>query len=212
MILFCLLASFAYFIPPDGWECAAPKKNTPYVQVSFFTQSASPHRPSINLSTEPVDVPLKKYVQEVKTLHKENPNFLSCKNLGKITCKQAEGRLLEITTRTPAGTLKLLQALFVEKNMAYILTGAFHPEDLTLAQKPILKTFGSFELLSSPLDLLSKEEGKELQATLDSLDKLPSKERPQAFQKLQKQVLAHAQLGAQWQFHLLKEGYQRINP
>ena len=130
-------AEICTFLPPAGWEIAQPKNLSHHVQVGFLGKGSTDFRPSINIAFEDVDVPLKEYVKAVKKIQTAQPKT-QWTDLGKFPMKAGTGRLTEITTSTPWGEIKMLQALFVKHGKAYILTGAVLKQDLPKFQAELL--------------------------------------------------------------------------
>lgn len=207
-----LSATLPYFVPPVNWEAATPKSLSSYVQIGFVGKSSSEFCPSINLATEEVDVPLNQYVKAVKKIHAEEANT-SWRDLGKFMMQAGEGRLTEITTSSPWGDVKILQALFVKDHTAYILTGASLKQEFAQFQNDFLKTFRSLSLvpdLLSPLPLEKKEQFNQLFAKWN--ESLSEASREEEWLNLQKAITGCHEMGAYWQFLVLKEGRTKIFP
>lgn len=205
-----LSASLPCFLPPANWEAATPNSLSSYVQIGFVGKGSSEFRPSINLATEEVDVPLKQYVKAVKKIHAEETHT-SWRDLGKFMMQAGEGRLTEITTSSPWGEVKMLQALFVKDHTAYILTGAALKQEFAQFQADFLKTFRSLSLLQdlfSPLPLKKKEQFNQLFAKWN--DSLAEESRKEEWLNLQKATTSCPEMGAYWQFLVLKEGRTKI--
>ena len=145
--MFLLLSLFCHFFPPENWEIAQPKHLAPCVQVGFVFQSGTDYRPSINLAMEEIDdTNLKEYIKAVKKIHQAQPNT-QWRDLGKFPMAGGIGRLTEITSQSPWGELKMLQAILVEDNTAYILTGSVLKQDFPRFQNEILKSFKTLNLV-----------------------------------------------------------------
>ncbi|HSX26477.1 MAG TPA: hypothetical protein VLE89_05670 [Chlamydiales bacterium] len=213
--MFSLLLSICYFIPPTGWEIAKPKHLSEYVQVGFIGKGSNEFRPSINIAFETVDVPLKEYVKAVKEIHKEQPNT-QWRDLGKFPMQGGEGRLTEITSMSPWGEIKTLQAILVKENKAYLLTGAVLKQDFPKFQKELLNCFRTLNLTSdlfSPLAGGQKEEFQEIFQRLGhfAADQEKTAQQQQQWEQLQKAVAEKVpQMGGYWHFLVLKEGYAKI--
>lgn len=213
--IFLLLSVFALanakhctFIPPSGWEIAQLKTPSPHVKIGFVGKGSGEFRPSINLAEEEVDVSLKEYVKAVKELQLADP-MTQWRDLGKFPAKNSEGRLTEISNPSPWGEIKILQALFVEEETAYILTGAVLKKDFLKVQNELLKSFRSLTLAENlwiPIaDAAKRAEFKALFGTLGS-----SEEKEAEWEHLQQTIIAHAELGPYWQFLALQEGHAKI--
>ena len=215
-VLFALLfaltafanAERCYFMPPSGWEIAHLKNPSPYVKIGFIGKGSTEFRPVINLATEEVDVPLKEYVKAVKEVHLEDPG-MKWRDLGKFVMQGGTGRLIEITNSSPWGELKILQAILIQGDTAYILTASVLKEDFLTLQEDIVNSFKSLntipELWTPISDAAKREEFKELLASLGK-----SEEKNEEWEIFQGQVGSLAQLGPYWQFLALNEGHRRI--
>lgn len=208
-------AEICTFLPPAGWEIAQPKNLSHHVQVGFLGKGSGDFRPSINIAFEEVDVPLKEYVKAVKKIQTAQPNT-QWRDLGKFPMKAGTGRLTEITTTTPWGEIKMLQALFVKNGMAYILTGAVLKQDLPKFQAELLNSFRSLVLvphLFTPLPENSQTaEFRKLFSSLGHFSPEEDMERAQKQQwdTLQKAVQGVSEMGPYWDYLVLKEGHAKI--
>lgn len=203
--------SVCYFIPPSGWEIAQIDKLSPYVQIGFVGKGTSLFRPSINLALEDVDTPLKEYVKAVKQIHLSEPNT-KWRDLGKFPMNGGEGRLTEITSLSPLGEVKILQAIYVKDQTAYILSAAVLKEDLLKIQSQLLKSFQSLrivpDLFASLPEAKKQAELHDLFATLGN--SLSDEERQKQLERCQKALAAKfPEMGEHWQFLALKEGYKK---
>ena len=61
---------YSIFIPPPSWEMIDAKALSPKVVAGFVKKGKAGFCPSMNLSVEKVDLPLHKYIEEVKKLMK----------------------------------------------------------------------------------------------------------------------------------------------
>lgn len=214
IILFLLFFSFVeakhcYFIPPAGWEIAQLKAPSPHVKIGFLGQGTGEFRPSINLSVEEnVDVPLREYIKAVKQLQTSEPS-IQWRDLGSFSMRCGKGRLIEITNTSAWGEIKILQALFIADQNAYILTVAILKEDFFKFQQDLLKSLSSLDLVDDLFSLIEdgmqRSEFAAFFAALGTAEK-----RDLEWENLQKHVSLHANLGAYWQFLILTEGHARI--
>ncbi len=198
------------FLPPSGWEMAQPKAPSTDIQIGFFATASTNFRPSINFAIEKeIESDLKQYIKAVKSIHTEDPKT-RYRDLGPLTTKAGEGRLIELTKPSPFGEMKVLQSIIVQDNTAYILTAAVLKEDFARYQAAILETFRSMELVTdlfSPISDLTKQ--TELKALFDTLGS--SHNRATAEALLQKHIRSIPELGSYWKFLVLKEGLAKIN-
>lgn len=205
-----------YFHPPANWEIAQPKHLSPHVQIGFIGKGSTQFRPSINLAFEEVeDVSLKEYLKAVKELHLAQTNT-KWRDLGKFPMQAGEGRLTEITSVSAWGEVKMLQAIVLKENIAYILTAAVVKPDLPKFQAEILKSFQSLNLVPDLFSPIKNDQKRlELRDLFSSLGHFSNGETPEEQQKqwelLQKRIAEDASyMGNHWQFLVLKEGHERI--
>lgn len=205
-----LSASLPHFLPPTNWQAATPSTLSSYVQIGFIGKGASEFRPSVNFATEAVDVSLKQYVKAVKKIHAEEVNT-SWRDLGKFMMQAGEGRLTEMTSASPWGEVKILQALFVKDGTAYIITGAALKQEFEQFQLDFLKTFRSFSLLQDLFSPLPSEKRTKFDALFTKWNEVLAEEiQEKQWQDLQKEIVNCSEMGAYWQFLVLKEGHAKI--
>jgi hypothetical protein len=174
------------------------KKPTPHVKIGFIGKGSTDYRPAINLSTEEVDASLKEYVQAVKEIQTADPN-VKWRSLGKIQMKAGTGVLTEMTQPTAWGEKKVLQAFFVDRGIAYILTASVLKEDLASLQSAIFQSFQSLSLLEDPWQPLA-----------DLFSTLGKGDAEAEWKALQERVAHHTEYGPYWQFLALQEGRRKI--
>lgn len=224
IVVFCLLGInqlwpelVPLFIPPSAWQYARPKNPSEYVHVSFILNGTFKFRPSINLATEKIDVSLKEYVQAVKEIHLKEPNT-KWHDLGKFTMKGGVGRLTEISSQTPYGEVKILQAILIHKKMAYILTATALKNEFSNLLNEILSSLQSLSLqediFSAVQDHTKQKKLQDLFATLGHLpcDINPEIAKHRQTEKLQQEILNnYPEMGSHWQYLALKEGLLKIH-
>ncbi len=187
---------------------------SPHVQVGFVSPESSEFRPSINLALETVNLPLKKYLKAVKQIHLSQPHT-NWRDLGKFKFAAGEGRLTEISSRSAWGEIKMLQAIFIQEQTAYILTAAVLKKDYAKQQKTLLKALQSLTLAPDLYALLPQETQKEAFNNF-FLSLSSSEEKSEAWKKnkwVDLQALvekAGPEMGAHWQFLALQEGHKQI--
>ena len=211
--IFLCIIGFAYatqctFIPPSGWEIAQPKTAAPHVKIGFLGKGSTEFRPSINLALEEgVDVPFKEYIKTVKELHKEDPKA-RIRDLGTFPMRCGQGALLEISSSSAWGEIKVLQALFVKDETAYILTAAVLKDDLPKFQKDLLSAMRTLQLTDNLCSLIANADAEE--AFTSFFNSLGSTNRDVEWEQYQKKVAEHTYLGPYWVFLMLQEGYAKI--
>ena len=192
-------ASECIFTPPLGWEIGQLKNPSPHIKIGFIGKGSTDFRPSINLSVEEVDVPLKEYVTAVKELHLADP-ATKWRDLGKFSMQGGIGRLTEISNTSPWGELKILQAILVKSDSAYILTAAVLKEDLAKIQAELMKSFQSLNIVP---DLWAPIADSDKRSFFTSGDK--------GWEEFQKVVKSLPEMGPYWQFLALQEGQKIQN-
>lgn len=204
------------FIPPLGWKCALPKNLSQYVLVGFVGEGTTQFHPSINLAIEEVDLSQKEYVKAVKEIHVSDPHT-TWRNLGKFSMKAGVGNLTEITSTSAWGTVKMLQAILVKDNKAYILTAAFLKQDYPQFQKEILESLHSLSLHPNLAKALPTEEQQmKFAQFLEGLGKFSpeadlSNTQKMQWEQMQKEVVeSYPEMGSHWHFLALREGYEKI--
>jgi hypothetical protein len=199
-----------YFRPPTDWELVHPKQYTEHVQIGFVGKTSGQFRPSINLAIEKVDVSLKEYVKAVKKIHTAEPGT-KWRDLGKFPMQAGEGRLTEITSTSPFGEIKQLQALFVKDDMAYILTAAAPKEEMLKLTNDLLKSLGSLSLTPDLLDSVEGKKKEDLKAAFSALGAVTATEQAKQWEDLQKTVLGTCpEMGSHWHYLVLREGHEKI--
>ncbi|OGN56267.1 MAG: hypothetical protein A3D96_02345 [Chlamydiae bacterium RIFCSPHIGHO2_12_FULL_44_59] len=201
-----IFASHCYFVPPTDWEPAKPKNPSPYVKIAFLGNGTTEFRPSINLAVEEVDVGLKEYVKTVKGLHVQDPQA-KVRDLGKFSMKGGDGQLLEISNVSQFGNIKLLQAILVKNNLAYILTSASLKEEFAKFQSALIQSLASLNIIENIWTPIEDPDARNLvEALFQSLETGGEA----AWTQFQKKIVSIQTLGAYWQFCALEEGKQKF--
>jgi len=210
LLLFCsfVYAEHCTFVPPQGWEIAQLKNPSPHVKIGFLGKGSSEFRPSINLATEAgVETSLKGYVKAVKEQHKADSGT-GVRDLGAFPMKCGNGQLIELTSPSPCGPIRILQALFVKEGTAYILTAAALKSEFVSLQKELLQ---SFSTLTFTDDLFSEiPDAKKRENFTAFFNTLGKEEKEENWKKLQQRISEFADLGAYWVFLVLQEGHAKI--
>ena len=206
------------FSPPPGWKLAKPKNLSSYIRVGFIGDGSTQFHPSINLAVEEVDLSQKEYVKGVKQIHLAAPKT-SWTNLGHFSMQAGVGTLTEIANTSPWGEVKMLQAILVKDNTAYILTAAALKKEYPQLQKEILKSLQSLSLCPNLIAAIPDPDAQSrFQQLFASLGQFLADEDVAARQKsqwkeLQRTVIEqHSDMGSHWQFLALQEGYAKIYP
>lgn len=199
---------YYFFIPPKDWKCVDPKHLSPSVEICFLGKSSTPFKPSINIATEEISIPLSEYIQTVKKIHTRDKGT-TCKELGKIGTKAGIAILLELNTKTKFGPIKLLQAILEHEKKAFILTAAMKTEDFLSMSSIFLQVFQSFLITDNLIEPIPSEEKKNmLRQSLQNLSKGPITKKQKAWKEFQKWLIKeYEEMGGFWQVIQLKEAY-----
>lgn len=213
ILLFSLLFLFAsaderrcYFVPPSGWEIAHLKKPSPHLKVGFLGKGSTEFRPSINLATEEIDGSLKDYVKAVKELQAADPK-IKWRDLGDFSMQGGMGRLVQMSTRSAAGEIEILQAFLLADRTIYMLTTAVLKKDFPHLQPEVLKSLRSLDLIDDLCSPIADVETKSHFQTLFASLQTPEKPKWDDFQA---EIESFSQLGPYWQFLALQEGRMKM--
>lgn len=218
--LLCFLsygtAELPLFTPPASWNYVHPSKSSEYVLVSFKGKGLGPVHPTINLATEETEASLKDYVKAVKAIHLKTPGT-KWRDLGPFHMKAGQGELTEISSKTPVGEVKVLQAIFTQNKTAYILTCSLLKKEFLELQKEVLTSFQSFSLEENLYTALSTEEKRTALHEIFTLLETPISEQASSKHKknqsefLQNQIQEKfPEMGGYWQVLAMKEGIAKI--
>lgn len=198
------VSSVCYFIPPKNFEAADPRSLSKEVLIGFVGKSCS-LKPSVNLASENTTASLREYINAIKESYKDDKKcFL--RELGTIDTKSGKAFLIEISQTTSFADIRLMQAVLLKDNTAYVLTSCSSKEDFTKYQKEFLRCFNSLTVTS---DLLDEIENKDEKLILEKgLLELKKNKNLSAFEKL---LSHHDNLGAYWKILLLKKAYESIH-
>jgi hypothetical protein len=202
--LFCW-AETCIFTPPSGWKPLASKELSK-TQIGFAKKGSGQFNPSINLVSELVDCDLKEYLKAVKKVHTSQPNTRWI-DLGTIVMKAGVGRLTEIRKPSLCGEIVLLQAIFIQSETAYILTGAVLKNELVSNQKELITSFRSLELVPSIWSAIKDEPLKDQILSYVESENAISTSEWKSFQSIIEKKTS--ELGAYWQYLALGEAKRR---
>jgi len=210
------------FTPPPKWEIADPKTLSPRVQIGFLTKGKKGFCPSLNLSSEPVDIPLEQYVAVVTSLLSKKG---TCRDLGPMEVQGGKGKLVQLETTSSFGPLRLMQFIAVWEGRAYVLTACARREDFGSYTATFEKAFRSLQLIENPKDLLNEKRRKALEQSEErviaawqkSTSGVESRAKDRAFQKAWKPhekmvVNQFSDLGAHFQVLLLRQLEEKMTP
>jgi hypothetical protein len=212
MIIRVLLTSFlllaplfaeplCFFIPPSNWEIAQPKDERGPLEVGFVNPS---RKARITLATEKgVGSSLKDYVLAVKGLQQADPAIKEWRDLGTLKMEGGTGELIEMHSATPMGDIRIMQAILVKNDTAYILTASTLKKEFGAIQSEVFETFHSLKVIP---ELTTPVKDKA------TLKKLFSSLKPSSseLKRLEKELKNYSELGSYWKFLALKEGAAQI--
>jgi len=205
----CIAQSYHFFIPPDNWKLADPKKLSPMVEVCFLGKGKTSFYPSVNIATEEIDISAKEYMSIVVKMHKNDPN-IEFRALGKIKTKAATADLFELTTKTNFGLVKMLQMVVIKDKKVFVLTGSMHIDEFKTLSKSILRTFQSFQIVDNLTDCVSDQAKKQnLVKAIENLKESKSI-KDKNWKRFEKMVLKDfKELGEFWQLQVMKDVYNK---
>ncbi|MGH2612222.1 MAG: hypothetical protein ACRDFB_04130 [Rhabdochlamydiaceae bacterium] len=202
-----------FFIPPKGWEIANPEILAPRVHICFLGKTSKGLAPSINLATEPVNVSLESYVEEVRKIHSADPNS-RWRDLGKYKTLLGAGRLTELETPTEGGMARMVQLIVLKEGVAYVLTASAIKEEFSKYYKTFDQVLGSLQSTSNLIESYPYKKNQ-LKKLIEELDQKfinsGSDFNSESFQKESwkpfenKIINDFTEMGPYWQILLLKE-------
>ncbi|MBI2812195.1 MAG: hypothetical protein HYX67_15385 [Candidatus Melainabacteria bacterium] len=202
-----------YFLPPEGWDIAAPETLSPKVKIAFFKKNNKGFCPTINLAVEETPVSSTEYLKAVKAIH-EQDRANHWRALGKVRTAAGLAQLTEIDTTSEMGPIRLLQLILLKNGHAYILTAAALKEDFPDYYKVFQSAFRSLSLTSDLMSAISQLERKEnLKAKTEDLLLTAHQEHFKEKQWLPFQemvISSFADMGAFWQVLFLRDVQEKI--
>lgn len=199
-----------FFIPPKDWAIANPEALAPRVQICFLGKSSKGLAPSINLATEPVEVSLETYVEEVRKIHVSDPNA-RWRDLGKYKARLGEGRLTELETTTEYGTARMVQLIVVKDGVAYILTASALKEEFSSYYRTFDQVLSSLQASSNLQESYPSQKEKLEQLVKDLMAATNIDFNSEQFQKSvwkpfeTKIINDFTEMGPYWQILFLRE-------
>ncbi len=207
----CSIHATVFFIPPKGWEIADPSQLAPSVHICFLGKSSKGLAPSVNLATEPVDISLDAYVEEVRKIHVADPNS-RWRDLGRFRSLLGDGRLMEIEIPSEFGTARMVQLVVIKDKTAYILTTGALKEEFSKFYKtfdPVLRSLQETTNLTQAYPLKSAD----LKALIDNLSQNIKSENfeKDVWQPFEKKIINDfTEMGPYWQILILNELHTKM--
>lgn len=187
-----------YFIPPKGWDVADPAKLQSRVKICFIGKGSKNLLPSLNLASEPIEIPMSAYIEMMKkypnnkleTPSKEGTVVISLKayvdivkreceqdpnttwrDLGRFNTPMGEGRLTEREVKTEWGPSRQMQLIVIKDKTAYILTAGAHKEEFSLHYKAFDQALRSLTITNDlPACLPTDNRRNALRAMIKTLE------------------------------------------
>lgn len=184
-LFFTSLFSEVYFIPPKNWKCVDPKSLNKEVCIGFIKKGKGSFNPSINLAYEKSSLTLDEYIQLIKEDNKDDLNS-DLRVLGRSkTSSGIDAQILEITKRTPMGTIMILQFICKLEEKIFVITSALAKDEISLYKDEILKSFKSLRSCSDLFSEIKDTQKKEiLEKKIQNKEKDLEKFLEQEFEEL----------------------------
>lgn len=216
-----IFSVFCYFIPPKDWQIGQSQNPDSKVEIIFVGNNRKGIAPSINLTTEKVNISLHQYIQCVKKIHTADPNT-KWRDLGDHKSSMGVGRLVEIEMKLPQGPFKVLQFLSLKDNTVYILTMGILKSEFTQYVPEFEKILQTLCLTCDLTDKVDPMKKTTLTKLIDDLHKdlksaqqykLSSEEafqttsfQEKAWLPFQSKIIEDfSEMGPYWQILLLKD-------
>ena len=199
------------FSPPKGWHKNPIETPSSRVKVSFFTKAKQEFCPSINLLEEKVSSSIEEYLKNIQKMYESDSNN-RFRRLGTLKTRAGTAHLTSLDMETALGKVRVLQSIFLQEGIAYILTGAVLQEDFGLYQKDLTTSFRSFSLESNLYDYVQNEMQKstlinQIQSLLSTQKK--DKKHLDPFKRFVTQEFKEE--GSYWQLLLLEEIEKKLS-
>jgi hypothetical protein len=157
--------TFSY---PKEWSVVIDDTLPEVVEVMVKGGGEYELPPSLNLATEHVSLSQKEYVHNVLQLHKAR-NSHNVKVLGTIQTFSSPATLIEYQTKSGWGDVRMIQAIIVETETAYILTAAALKEEFPQFYKEFFSSIQSLKINSELFTAVEYDIKKQLQNRYDML-------------------------------------------
>jgi len=194
----CLIHAHCYFIPPPKWEIADPQMLSKRTIIGFLDKRKSGFCPSINLTKERVTIPMEEYLSIVQKNSQAKKQ--RWQRLGTMQTKAGPAQLIEIETKTKYGVARLLQAIVIKNETAYILTAGTLKKEFKKQAKPFQQAIESLTFCEDLFDAV--QDMKIKQALQEAWQKKQSGVDLNSFEEI---VLKQCtSLGTVWQVLMLQ--------
>lgn len=189
-----------YFTPPKDWKLADPKTLSKRTIIGYIDTKKSGLYPSINLTTEKIQISFHEYLDVVRKNCLEKKQVW--KSLGMIETGSGKAALASIEVSTKFGTARLLQAVLMREERVFILTTCSLKKDF-VKHMDIFKEVIHSMTITENLFFAIKDENKQ-KAFLNAWQKKKNNIDSEEFERI---VLKEgASLGSCWQILMLRQG------
>jgi hypothetical protein len=122
-----VLCAEATFNVPSGWNSVAADRLPTHVETAFIGKRQSEVPPTLNLARESISSSQEEYLRAIKKLCIEQGR--EWKSLGTVDTASGTALLGQSEMQCEWGTVRMLQAILVEEQMAHILTASALQEE-----------------------------------------------------------------------------------
>ena len=155
-ILFCTLNIFllttlsaatpqATFTPPKDWEILSPELTPQGITLIARSEAKALFASTINLALEETDLSTSEYLLEVEKIHRSPSKHLS--TLGTMETSAGKMHVFQIDEKLAWADLRMLQAIIVKNNVAYVVTATTEESQFASVITPLLESIKSFSIL-----------------------------------------------------------------
>lgn len=203
------IASLLLLTPPSDWEIASDPSLSPRIEVAFVKKNTSRFRPSLNLTTEKVNLSLDEYVGAVRKLY-STEHHTRWRYLGSYATAAGPAALTELDVDTEWGPVRMLQLLLVKEGTAYIVTGATLKEE----SFQYYQTFRAiFKEIAFTEDLFTAIPGSDKRALLQTAWQKLLEDRTSEWKPFVKMIEnEYAYMGSHWQWLVFKTLQKDLQP
>ncbi|MCC5831420.1 MAG: hypothetical protein JJU12_00050 [Chlamydiales bacterium] len=143
---YALTAETFSLTPPKGWDCINDPGQLPQrVSIIYIGAGKTQFTPSLNVATEPTDLPLDQYLSIAKSYHQAQGDT-RCKQLGTVDTRAGKAQLLQIDRVTQWGNVRFIQAVLIRDKKAYVVTATCLQEEFSSLSSQIFKSIQSFTI------------------------------------------------------------------
>ncbi len=164
------------FIPPKDWQTVNKKELPDKVITLVKGEGKYELPPSLNLAIEHVGMSLKQYIETVRDVHLSHGNT-TWKKLGTLQTNAGPATLTQLERTSGWGKMRMIQAILMRNNTAYILTATALANEFPKFYKEFFQAIQSLTISEEIFPGLSNERLQRLQNTYSAISKNWEKER-----------------------------------